>query len=175
MDLENIINNLKEKWEEKWAEKSKQIGTAVYNYSVDVGSGWLYYTPTYALQELAAGKDIETVIKTRVIGMAVHAGIMRPTGLLRDYFANKWSVTKDSSLSDKIKMNIAAVTPIQSIVYAGMLVGGMAWSGNYDWKASIYAWGAGVALGALHAVPYGYVQDGVRTFFGVKPAIKEKE
>ncbi|MEK6830291.1 MAG: hypothetical protein AABY15_09315 [Nanoarchaeota archaeon] len=168
MGLENVVEDIKEKWLEN---TSRLAGNPIYNYSVDVLSGWAYYTPTYALQELAAGKDIDTIIKTRLIGLAAHAVAMRPIGLLRNKFAKKWNVTQDSPLKDKVKLNFAIVTPVQATVYAGMLMGGMAWSGNYDLESSLYAWGVGVGLGALHSVPYGFVQDKVRKFFGVKPAI----
>jgi len=172
MGLEDIIESAKEKWLEtsvKLAENS------VYKYGVDVLSGWLYYTPTYAAQELAAGKDIDTIIKTRLIGMVAHAVAMRPIGLLRNYVAKKWNVTQDSSLVDQMKVNLVAITPVQAVVYAGMLAGGMAWSGNYDVKSSVYAWTIGVGLGALHSIPYGFVQDRVRRFFGIKPAICANE
>lgn len=170
MSLENIVGGIKEKWIETAVKLSDN---AAYKYAVDVLSGWLYYTPTYALQELAAGEDASTIIKTRLIGLAAHAVAMRPTGLLRNYVAEKWNVTQDSSLMDKFKVNLVAVTPIQAAVYAGMLAGGMAWSGNYNLKASLCAWGIGVGLGAFHSFPFGYVQDRVRKFFGVKPAIME--
>ena len=136
-------------------------------------SGWTYYTPTYALQEAIAGKDLDTIVKTRTIGILAHAISIRPMGLLRNYLADKWKVTKESSLRDKIKVNLVAITPIQAVVYAGMLAGGMSWSGNYDIKSSVYAWTMGVGLGALHSIPYGFVQDKIRTMFGVKPAIKK--
>ena len=29
----------------------------IYKFAVDVLSGWAYYTPIYAIQELASGKD----------------------------------------------------------------------------------------------------------------------
>jgi len=143
----------------------------IYKFAVDVLSGWAYYTPIYAIQELASGKDFETVVKTRAIGLVAQAITMRPVGLLRNHVAQKWNVTKDSSLLDKMKVNVVATTPIQAVVYGGMLVGGMAWSGNYDWKSSLYAWGIGVTLGAFHSIPYGFVQDRIRTFCGIKPAI----
>jgi len=172
MGLEDLIKSAKEKWLETTVKLAEN---PVYKYGVDVASGWLYYTPTYAVQELAAGKDIDTVIKTRLIGMVAHAAAMRPIGLLRNYVAKKWNVTQDSSLVDKMKVNLVAVTPVQAVVYAGMLAGGMAWSGNYDIKSSVYAWTIGVGLGALHSVPYGFVQDQVRRFFGIKPAIGANE
>lgn len=168
MSLENVIED------SVLSASGKLKDNPIYKYSVDVLSGWLYYTPTYALQELAAGKDVETIIKTRLIGMAAHAIAMRPVGLLRNYVAKQWNVTQDSPAIDKIKVNLVSVTPIQSVVYAGMLVGGMMWSGNWDWHSTAYAWTIGVSIGALHSIPYGYVQDYVRTCCGVKPAIAAK-
>ena len=168
MGLEKILKKTTEKWAEATNSLSK---SQMYRYSVDVLSGWLYYTPTYALQELASGKDWDTVLKTRLIGLAAHAMVMRPIGLLRNYVAERWEVTKESLLIDKIKVNLVAVTPPQAIVYGCMLAGGMAWSGNYEIRESIYAWVIGVGLGALHALAYGPVQDYVRRFFKVTPAI----
>jgi hypothetical protein len=172
MRLEKLLGGVKD----QWLETSVRLAESqTYKFGVDVLSGWIYYTPTYALQELAVGKDIETVIKTRLIGLAVQAVVMRPVGLLRNFVANKWSVTKESSFEDQMKVNLVAVTPPQAVIYGAMLVGGMVWSGNYDLESSLYAWGAGVGLGVLHSSPYGFVQDKVRKFFGVKPAIGEKE
>ena len=172
MGLDDVVENIKEKWSE---DKPKLVGNPIYQYSVDVLSGWTYYTPTYALQELAAGKDVDTIIKTRLIGLAAHVVAMRPIGLLRNKFAKKWNVTQDSPLKDKVKLNFAIITPVQAVVYGGMLMGGMSWSGNYDLESSLYAWGVGVGLGALHSVPYGFVQDIVRKIFGVKPAITKRD
>ncbi len=172
MVLENLLVGAKEKWLQT---SVKLAENPVYRYGVDVLSGWLYYTPMYAVQELAVGKDIDTVVKIRVIGMAAHAVAMRPIGLLRNYVAKKWNVTQESSLADKVKVNLVTITPIQAVVYGAMLAGGMAWSGNYDTKSSVYAWIVGVALGALHSIPYGFVQDGVRRLFGIKPAITARE
>lgn len=172
MRLENMLEGVKKGWFET---TTKLAENPVYKYGIDVLSGWIYYTPTYAAQELAVGKDIDTVVKTRLIGMAAHTLAMRPTGLLRNYVAKKWNVTQKSPLVDKMKVNLVAITPLQAVVYGGMLIGGMAWSGNYDWKASIYAWGIGVTLGAFHSIPYGFVQDWVRRSFGIRPAIAARE
>ncbi len=168
MGLENLLNNVKDKWLETTVKLSEN---SAYKYGVDAVSGWVYYTPTYALQELACGKDLDTVIKTRLIGLGSHLLTMRPIGLLRNYVARRWNVTEDSSLVDKIKVNVVAVAPVQTITYGAMLVGSMAWSGNYDWKATTYAWVIGVTLGVFHSIPYGFVQDKIRKFCGVKPAI----
>lgn len=148
------------------------FATSLYNYVVDVASAWTYYTPAYALQEFVAGKDPETIVKTRAIGLVAHAIAMRPVGMLRNYTANKWGVTAESSQLDKMKVNLVSVVPIQAATYAGMLVGGMAWSGNYDFKSSLIAWGMGVSLGLLHAMPYGWFQDKFKKLCNVKPAIK---
>jgi hypothetical protein len=171
------IENLVEKFNDKLLEVAVKLSDpATYKrYGVDVLSGWIYYTPTYALQELVAGKDSEAILKTRLIGLGVHAIVMRPVGMVRNYVAKKWNVTKDSSAWDKIKVNLIGVTPIQSVAYAGMLIGGMAWSDEWNWGASAIAWGIGVGIGAGHSIPYGFVQDKIRKVFGVKPAIAKKE
>jgi len=167
-----MLEELLEKTKDKWLETSVRLAESpVYRYSVDVLSGWLYYTPTYAAQEVAAGKDLDSIIKTRVLGMVAQAIAMRPVGLLRNHIAHRWNVTAESPLIDKVKVNITAVTPVQSVVYAGLLAGGMVWSGEYDWKQSTYAWIIGTVLGAAHATIYGPVQDKIRSAFGIKPAI----
>lgn len=172
MKLETILQTVNQKWQQT---NLKLAENPVYKYGVDVLSGWIYYTPTYAAQELIAGKDIDTVVKTRLIGMVAHTISIRPMGLLRNYVAKKWNVTSESSLTDKIKVNLVAITPVQAVVYAGMLAGGMAWSGHYDWKSSLYAWVVGVGLGVAHSIPYGFTQDKIRRFFGVTPAITISE
>ena len=146
-----------------------------YRYCVDVASGWMYYTPTFALQEVIAGKDLETILKTRVIGLAVHLISVSSIGALRNYMAKKEGVTESSSAWDKIKVDLKAVTPVQASVYAAMLLGGMAWSGNYDWKATAIAFALGVGLGAVHSIPYGKFQDKFRKTFGVEPAIRNSK
>jgi hypothetical protein len=147
----------------------------IYRYFVDVGSGWAYYTPTSAIQELLVGRDLETVAKTRIIGLATHAVSMRPIGLLRNHVAKKLGVTDESPLRDKIKVNLIGAVPIQAVTYVGMLVGGMAWSGHYNWKASAWAWIVGVGLGIPHSIPYGWFQDRFRRVFGIQPAIRLKQ
>lgn len=170
MALEKIL----EKMENVRDFCKRNTNQALYNYCVDVASGWAYYTPMYALQEAASGKDFETIYKTRLIGLAAHALVMRPVGLLRNYVAKKMNVTNESSIWDKMKVNLLSVTPPQAIVYGAMLAGGMALSGNYDFRSSAIAWGMGIGLGALHSFPYGWFQDKFRKTFGVRPAIKEK-
>jgi hypothetical protein len=178
MNLETRIDKLQGKWAETVV---KLADNPVYKYAVDVVSGWTYYTITYGLQEIAAQEiatghlDMDKVIKTRLIGMGVQAAVLRPVGMLRNHIAKKYDVTKESSFKDKLKVNFIATTPIQSTVYSGMLLGGMAWSGNWDWKSFGYALLMGIGFSALHSFPYGVVQDRTRKFFGIKPAIGNKE
>jgi len=168
MSLESKLKDVKGNWLEITVKLSEN---QIYKYLVDVGSGEFYYTIAYGIQEMAAGKDVDTVIKTRLLAMAVHAFTMRPIGVLRNYVAKKWGVTQKSSIVDKIKVNLVSVTPVHSVVYGCTLVGGMFWSGHWDWESSAYAWAIGVGLGALHSIPFGFVQDKIRSFFGVQPAI----
>ncbi|MBT4445997.1 L-alanine exporter AlaE [archaeon] len=159
------------------------------NYAVDVMSGSIYYTATYGLQEIAFGADSEELLKTRLIGLGVGAVIMRPVGLARNYVADKMNVTQESLFLDKLKVNVAAITPLQAIVYGGMLVASTAWSEYLvmpepevvesvvdsisDFPTA--TWLFGTAVGGLHAFPYGWFNDKIRTYFGVKAAISSSE
>jgi len=181
MAIEDIVSESAKSSVESNPKES--FRSKAYTYAVDVMSGWMYYTPTYALQEGLAryvcqgtvtDADIDTIVKTRLIGLGFHAIAMGPIGIVRNHVAKKWDVTKESPLVEKLKVNATAITPIQSFVYAGMLTGGMWWSGNWYIQSSVYAWGLGVGLGVAHSILYGFVQDKVRTFFGVKPAIGKK-
>ena len=122
-------------WITRWKNHCKaNAERTFYKYSVDVSSGWTYYTTMYGLQELLARAvtgegDLETIMETRKIGMLVHAAVMRPIGKLRNKIAEKMHVTEESPLVDKMKVNALATLPIQAVVYAGMLVGGMARTG----------------------------------------------
>ncbi|MBS3158283.1 hypothetical protein J4206_03270 [Candidatus Woesearchaeota archaeon] len=180
MGIEEKVYDVTDGWFDKTANFCKRNA---YQYSIDVLSGWMYYTPMYAAQEAVAkyvshgcvtSEDVDTIVKTRLIGLAVHTISIGPMGIVRNHFAKKWGITKESPLVDKIKVNVTAITPIQAFVYAGMLVGGMYWSGHWDAKSSLYAWSAGVGLGIPHTFLYGPFQDKVRTLFGVKPAIGKK-
>lgn len=180
MGIEEKVSDTDDGWFER---ATNVVRRNAYQYSADVLSGWTYYTTMYAAQELGAAylhngfvsqENVDTMIKTRLIGLAVHTVSIGPIGMVRNHFAKKWSVTKESPLVDKLKVNVVSITPIQAFVYAGMLVGGMYWSGHWDTKSSLYAWTAGVGLGIPHTFLYGPFQDKVRTLFGVKPAIGKK-
>lgn len=172
MALEQIANN------EVNPGRTRRILSSIIKtirskeYQADVLAGWLYYTTTYGAQEALLGKDFDSLMTTRLIGLATHAVVMRPVGKLRNYLAERWNVTEESQFRDKLKVNFAAITPIQSVVYAGILFAGMAISGKWDMENSFYSWVAGTGLGALHAFPAGWTQDRVRKQYGIEPAIK---
>ena len=141
-------------------------------YQADVLGGWLYYTPIYGLQEIAFGKETNEMMMTRLIGLGMHAALMRPVGKLRDYLAQKRGVTKKSPFKDKLKINLLAITPIQTVAYALMLTGGMALSNKWNLESSFYNWMLGTALSAVHAFPACWVQDKIRGLYGLAPAIR---
>ena len=146
-----------------------------YKYSVDVSSGWIYYTTMYGLQELLAQTDHDTLVETRKLGVLVHAAVMPLVGWLRNTIAEKRQVTKESSLVDKMKVNALAILPLQAVVYAGMLMGGMYRTGNWDLKSAAAAWGIGMLTAVPHSLIYGPLQDCYRKFFCVQPAIKKTQ
>lgn len=128
--------------------------------------------PNLRTAELICGADLETITRTRGIGLVAHAIIMGPVGKLRNYTAERWNVTRESSFLEKLKINLVALTPPQAVVYGGMLVAGMTWSGESDWKAAAAAWTLGVGVGAFHAFPYGWFQDRFRRVCGIEAAIR---
>lgn len=168
-------------WYDRWQQHCKRNAERwFYKYSVDVSSGWLYYTTTYGLQELLVQEttgegDYATIWETRKIGILVHAAAIRPIGMLRNKIAEKRGVTKESPLIERMKVNAIATLPIQAVVYAGMLIGGMARTGNWDLKSAVIAYGLGMLTAVPHSIWYGPIQDCYRRFFGVQPAIKKTE
>ena len=164
---------------ERKSIKEKIVDNPVYKYLVDFAGGTSYYTTAYALQELAVGKSTDEIIDIRTMGMLGHAIAMRPVGKLRNYVAKKRGVTKDSPFKDQAMVNLVSTVPIQAVVYAGMLTYGalreQARTGSYNLESSLMAFGVGMLLGIPHSVPAGFWQDKTRTFFGVKPAIKESQ
>lgn len=187
--------------------KLKKTGKALWSYTVDMVSGNTFYTTVYGLQELAffhgsqylqdLGMDIPTegnlegLFRTRLIGLAAGLFFFKPIGMARNYVANKMQVNKDSSLINKVKVNLAAITPIQAVVYAGMLAGGATWAHYSNTTGNdpdlfnsvvetlsdfpIATWVAGTFGGAIYAFPYGQFNDWCRKKAGVKPAIADSE
>ena len=142
------------------------------DYWTNVFSGWTYYTPAYLVQELAAGKDMDSIFATRAIGLATHLILMDPIQKRRKRIAQKRGVTKESSYWSQIAVNIEAITPIQSAAYAAMLAGGMVWSGEWNSEATFYSWLGGTILGAFHATIQGPYQDWLRGKYGLEKSIK---
>ncbi len=142
------------------------------DYWANVFSGWTYYTPAYLVQEMVAGKDADSIMATRAIGLATHLILMDPIQKRRKRIAQKRSVIKESSYWSQIAVNVEAITPIQSAAYAAMLLGGMAVSGEWNSEATFYSWLGGTLLGAFHATIQGPYQDWLRGKYGLEKSIK---
>ena len=140
----------------------------VANYLVDVSAGWTFFTPIYAAMEhYVADMDSEKVFSTRTAGLVAHAIAMRPTGILRNKLAKKWNVTKESSWYKKTAVNVCAGTPIQAVMYTGMLV----YSGASMEEVAV-ALPTGLAMAIPLFEPFGRWMDKWRKMWGKKPAIK---
>lgn len=146
-------------------EKVKDLAA---NYIVDVSSGWTFFTPIYgAMESFVVGMDSEKVLKSRLAGLVGHAIAMRPTGLLRNALAKKWNVTKESPFYKKWAVNACAQTPIQAVIYTGMLI----YSGASLDEIKV-ALPIGLAIAFPLFEPFGWWMDTWRKFWGKKPAIK---
>ncbi len=157
---------------DKWLETSTRLsGNKVYRYGVDVLGGSLFYTPAYAIMELGTGNDPKTVLANRVVGVGVHASVMGYVGKRRNRIAEAEGVTKDSLFRKQAMVNFKAITPVQLVVYPIMLGAAQTISGEWDLVAAGYACAIGVGFGSSLAYPFGIVQDRVRRFFGIRPAI----
>jgi hypothetical protein len=167
MDLETTL--LEEKCRIASPEKpslKERMKHSLALYATDVISGWAYYTPTYGLQEAIAGKSIDKIVRNRLLGLAAVAIAMYPIRLVADCVGKKMNISEESPFIDKWKHRFISITPIQSIVYGGILAGEMAWSNNYDLHATRNAWILGTCLSAIHSFPYGWAQKKFRQAWG---------
>ena len=146
----------------------KELGNLATDYLVDVSAGWTFFTPIYAAMEhYVAGMDSGEVIDSRTAGLVAHAIAMRPNGLLRNALAKKWNVTKQSPFYKKWAVNACAQTPIQAVMYTGML----AYSGASVKEIAI-ALPIGLAMAFPLFEPFGRWMDKWRKIWGKDPAIK---
>lgn len=137
------------------------------DYLVDVSAGWIFFTPIYtAMEHYIAGMDSGEVFKSRSAGLVAHAIAMRPTGMLRNALANKWNVTKESPWYKKVAVNVCAGTPIQAMMYSGML----AYSGASMDEIAV-ALPTGLAMAIPLFEPFGRWMDTWRKIWKKKPAI----
>ena len=147
---------------------------------MDVSAGWTFFTPIYAAMEhyvagmdagevidsRSAGMDAGEVIDSRSAGLVAHAIAMRPTGLLRNALAKKWNVTKKSPFYKKWAVNACAQTPMQTVMYTGML----AYAGASPKEIAI-ALPIGLAMAFPLFEPFGRWMDKWRKIWNKKPAI----
>ena len=140
------------------------------NYLVDVSAGWTFFTPVCAaIEHFAAGMEPKEILKSRAAGILAHGIAMRPTGMVRNALAKKWNVTKESPLYQKIAVNACALTPIQAVLYTGMLAYAGVPPGSNEYIAAM-----STVLPTTLALsePFGRWMDKWRTMWGKKPAIK---
>ena len=129
-------------------ERAKNIAT---DYLVDVSAGWTFFTPIYAAMEhYIAGMDSGEVFDSRSAGLVAHS-----------------NVTKQSPFYKKWAVNACAQTPIQTVMYTGML----AYAGASPQEIAI-ALPIGLAMAFPLFEPFGRWMDKWRKIWGKKPAIK---
>ncbi|MEK6934647.1 MAG: L-alanine exporter AlaE [Nanoarchaeota archaeon] len=146
-------------------EKAKNVAS---DYLVDVSAGWTFFTPIYtAMEHYVAGMDSGEVFDSRSTGLVAHSVAMRPAGLLRNALAKKWNVSKQSPFYKKWAVNACAQTPIQAVMYTGML----AYAGASPQEIAI-ALPIGLAMAFPLFEPFGRWMDKWRKIWGKKPAIK---
>lgn len=129
-NLEKIVGEVKQEKQNSVINSStyerkgtyQKIKDTATDYLVDVSSGWTFFTPIYAMMEhYVVGMDSGKVFDSRSAGLVAHAIAMRPTGMLRNKLAKKWDVTKESPWYKKVAVNVCAGTPIQAVMYTGIL------------------------------------------------------
>ncbi len=145
----------------------QRIKDTATDYLVDVSAGWTFFTPIYAAMErFVAGMDVGEVVDSRTAGFVAHAIAMRPTGLLRNKLAKKWNVNKESPWYKKAAVNVCAATPIQAVMYTGMLT-----YAGVSMEEMAVALPTGLAIAVPLFEPFGRWMDRWRKFWKKKPAI----
>lgn len=149
--------------------KKKTFYESFTDYATDVTASWTFYTPAYGIIEYFAGMDAQEITKARVMSLAVHAGIGRPVGKIRNALANKWEVTKESPWYKQIGVNVCSVMPIQAVLYSSMLIA----SGASKEEIAV-ALPTGLVIGLGLSEPYGRWMDIWRKMWGKKAAIDKE-
>lgn len=186
-----IMDSLEQILNREDTKTKPSLRKRVKHFLVDVLSNTVYYSATYGLLEILGGADSDELIRTRTIGIGVGIVFGRPMGLTRDYLAEKMAVTKDSTFFDRLKVNVAAITPITAVIYGGMLIAGTAWA-HYSKQTGadpnffnsvietlpnfpVGTWATGTAFGGVLAMGYGPFNDYVRRKFEINPAIADSK
>lgn len=136
-------------------------------YWVDVTASWLLYTPPYALMEWQrGGMDQGEVVQNRVEGLAVQAATMLPYRRVREWLAAQTGVTPESPKVRKWLVDTGAVFAMQVPLYAGMLA-----VTGVSREEFMYAYPAGLGLGAVLHPIFGYAVDRWRKLLGAEPTL----
>ncbi|GEM_PF-811369 len=145
---------------------------AVTNYLVDVSAGLIFYSPIMATGEyLIAGMDGEKVLQTRLGASLAQAICMRPSGMLRNWSAEKFGLTKETPWYKKGLSDTLSILSLQIPAYSIAL---------YNAGASIEQWGKAIGVATLVTaitnngtkLGFGKWMDFWRGIWGKKKAIK---
>lgn len=131
-------------------------------------AAWAFYTPIMGAIELGVGlfskyvvnydkpfRDIAlAVVSNRIISAGVHALAFRPVRKLREYWTDKYHLTKDSPTIDKVKVAVGSITVTQLPLYTGIVLGTGAITGFFNPIDAGIKIGLVLAAGALTATHY---------------------
>lgn len=96
-DLEKIVEGTKPKEVKDTRNFYKKAKDAITNYLVDVSAGLIFYNPIMAVGEhFIAGMEGDKVLDSRLGASLAQAICMRPSGMLRNWSADKFGLTEDS-------------------------------------------------------------------------------
>ncbi len=136
------------------------------SYAADTTISWLYWTPVMAAIESLSGLETDEILKSRLASICLGAFIARPQGMFRQYWANLWNADAGSSRVKKLAVDTSAQICFQVPLYSIIL-----YFSGASLKEGIAALSTGVAIGALSARPFGYIQDKWRKLWGTKPTL----
>lgn len=124
-------------------------------------AAWFWYTPVVTGVEFISGMESMEVLKSRLIGMGVHATIMKPYGKLRKRIAARLKGDQESSPVKKGVIDIASMLVFQEPIYAGML-----YVADVSFEEAKIVYPSGLVMGAIQGYLFGPVLDNWKKLFG---------
>jgi hypothetical protein len=136
-------------------------------YAVDTFAGITYFQPLLGINEyFISGMDEKEVLKSRLTGLFISLLINRPYGKFRQYWAELWDTSTESSKLRKYLVDSSALVMFQLPLYFGALK-----ISGADNDEIIRALPIGISLGLISGRPFGWYLDKVRTFCGTKATL----
>jgi hypothetical protein len=141
---------------------------AVSNYLVDVSAGLIFYNPIMATGEhFVAGMDSSEVLNSRLGASVAQAICMRPSGMLRNWSAKKFGLTKESPWYQKMASDVASILTLQIPAYSVAL-----YNAGVSLEEGLKALGVAATITTVSGRPFGKWMDYWRGIWGKKKAIK---